>query len=1000
MKKITPFLLLLFAFISYEMNGQALCDGDTIDVTVDVQDMEIDNRHAKTLLTADNTIKDGGKATYKAGTSITLNAGFKVELGGEFSASIEDCILQEPFVTKWVTTSTNESITIPTFFGEIYNYTVDWGDMSTSTYTSDGTTSADATHEYSIADEYTVTITGTFPRIYFNNSGDKDKIEEITNWGTIVWSSMESAFSYCVNLNVTAGDTPDLDNVKSMHAMFLGCTSLDSFSFSEWDVSNVEDMSALFQESSYNRDLEWGAKTSKVKNMSRMFKGATKFDEDVGGWHVDQVTNMSEMFAESKEFNQLLNWADRTQKVENMNGMFKDAEKFDRDLSAWDLSSVTDMSQMFQGTLKFNTLPDWGYKTEYVTNMSQMFEGAALFNQDISGWDVGSVTDMSFMFSDALTFNLSLGNWDIKSITNMTGMLDNSNLSVDNYDNTLMGWKNNPNVPSYISFGALNLEYCNAEPERLYLINAKNWTISGDDKQSSCQAGLVPFKTTWDMGTNGGNISIPVYPWEVYSYDVDWESDGIWDDTNVQGSITHLYTSGGNKTVSIRGIFPRIYFLNATGEESMLTEVNQWGTISWRSMNNAFEGASRLRVLATDAPDLTYVTDLSSMFKNCSSFNDSINHWDVSRTTDMTSMFAKAYSFDKPLNHWDVSNVTSMAEMFSGRVVNLAYLSDFDQDISMWDVGKVEDMGSMFFNAKTFNRNLSAWNVENVTDMSSMFHGATSFNGDLFWGEKVKDVVYMDNMFRRTPFNKDISGWNVSSVQDMSYMFAETSSFNLSLNAWGNKTASVTNMKGMFSEASNFNKDISGWNVSNVVDMGWMFYNAGNFNQDLGNWDVKNVQSMDAMLSYSDLSRANYEATLIGWENLHTSSPLQSNVTLGALGRTYCTLQAIAARNTLTNLGGLNWSIVGDNDSCARTLSTEDVAILGFKIFPNPVQDKLFLAGLSDLPNYNVQISDITGRLVLSKRNKKEIDVSGLRPGVYFLQVLGKKKATKKFIKL
>ena len=57
---------------------------------------------------------------------------------------------QRPFVTKWTTTADGESITIPTFDGETYNYTVDWGDGTTDT-----NQTGDATHTYTTAGTYT-----------------------------------------------------------------------------------------------------------------------------------------------------------------------------------------------------------------------------------------------------------------------------------------------------------------------------------------------------------------------------------------------------------------------------------------------------------------------------------------------------------------------------------------------------------------------------------------------------------------------------------------------------------------------------------------------------------------------------------------------------------------------------------------------------------------------------------------------------------------------------
>jgi surface protein len=52
-----------------------------------------------------------------------------------------------------------------------------------------------------------------------------------------------------------------------------------------------------------------------------------------------------------------------------------------------------------------------------VTNMSQMFSGATSFNGDISGWDVSNVTGMSSMFSSAASFNRDLSGWCVSGIS-------------------------------------------------------------------------------------------------------------------------------------------------------------------------------------------------------------------------------------------------------------------------------------------------------------------------------------------------------------------------------------------------------------------------------------------------------------------------------------------------------------------------------------------------------------------------------------------------------
>jgi len=81
----------------------------------------------------------------------------------------------------------------------------------------------------------------------------------------------------------------------------------------------------------------------------------------------------------------------------------------DLDISKWDVSGVTNMSQMFMCS-KFNiNISDW--KVSNVNNMRQMFYESE-FNGDISGWDVSKVTDMWQMFADS-KFNKDISKWNV-----------------------------------------------------------------------------------------------------------------------------------------------------------------------------------------------------------------------------------------------------------------------------------------------------------------------------------------------------------------------------------------------------------------------------------------------------------------------------------------------------------------------------------------------------------------------------------------------------------
>ena len=352
--------------------------------------------------------------------------------------------------------------------------------------------------------------------------------------------------------------------------------------------------------------------------------------------------------------------------------------------------------------------------------------------------------------------------------------------------------------------------------------------------------------------------------------------------------------------------------------------------------------------------------------------------WDVSNLTSIQSLAANFPEFNVDVSSWDVSNIKNMSYTFKNA-------SNFNQDISSWDVSSVTTMFLMFNNATSFNQDIGSWNVSSVTTMGAMFTNASSFNQDIgSWD--VSSVTSLSSMFRNTPFNQDISSWDVSKVTLISQMFEEAS-FNQDISSWD--VSNVTNMNGMFSNNINFNQDISSWDVSNVTNFRMIFENATSFNQDLSSWDITSATEINYFFKNSGLGTENYDKILNEW----SQKSVNSDLNFWNDGITYCNGET-ARQKLITDFG---WNIIDGGLNCS-SLSSEVESSLSFLIFPNPVNDKLFIQGLSDVSE--VSIYDVLGKLVLSKTNTSEIDVTNLKKGIYLIKIKDQQKEIiKKLVK-
>ena len=306
-------------------------------------------------------------------------------------------------------------------------------------------------------------------------------------------------------------------------------------------------------------------------------------------------------------------------------------------IKQWDVSAVTDMSDLFKNDSTFNEDIN-GWNVSSVTNMNGMFHGATAFNQPLAGWDVSKVTDMTDLFNGATTFHSNNDNWRAgishwKPASNVTtarmfgGVVSSPLVQYANQ----AGVKQSSVQPSYIdSQGTVTHKGTSGNSGCFYTTKFDNSTISS----------AVNY---WVAGTRSSALS-------QYGHIEYWDVSAV---VNMQNLFKHISSAirGGRYTQS-----------------TFNDDISKWNVSS--------------------------VTNMNSMFFDAIAFNQPIGIWDVSSVTDMSSMFKQATTFSQPLGSWNVSNVTTMISMFDGATAFMAndanYYSTTNNDgISKWKPTKI-----------------------------------------------------------------------------------------------------------------------------------------------------------------------------------------------------------------------------------------------------------------------------------------------------------------------
>ncbi|MBR7042318.1 MAG: BspA family leucine-rich repeat surface protein, partial [Bacilli bacterium] len=499
------------------------------------------------------------------------------------------------------------------------------------------------------------------------------------------------------------------------------------------------------------------------------------------------------------------------------------------DLTYFDTSSVTNMSQMFSSTGRNSTVftLDLGdnFDTSSVTNMNGMFRetgySSTVFTLDLGdNFDTSNVTNMVSMFSytgrSSTVFTLDLGdNFDTSNVTNMNSMFNQTGYSSTVFTLDLGDKFDTSNVTSINQM--FNQTGYSSTEFTLDLGDKFDTSNVIDMYQMFNQTGYSSTVFTLDLGDN-------------------FDTSGVTD-------MSHMFNKTGyNSTVFTLDLGDNFNTSNVTNMSNMFNQTGYSSTVFTLDLGDNF--------------DTSNVTNMGSMFSytgyNSTEFTlDLGDNFDTSSVTMMDSMFCSTgrsstvFTLDLG-DRFDTSNVTNMLRMFNqtGRNSTVFTLDLGDN----FDTSNVTNMSYMFretgYSSTVFTLDLGDnFDTSNVTDMSSMFYytgrSSTVFTLDLGDNFDTSNVTNMSSMFYYTGYSNTVftldlrDKFDTSSVTNMFSMFYYT--------GYSNTTFEIDIMQFDFSNVTTYNDIFTGWRTTNTIwvkdaaDQSWVITNSANSNLTTSN---------------------------------------------------------------------------------------------------------------------------------------------------------------------
>ncbi len=182
---------------------------------------------------------------------------------------------------------------------------------------------------------------------------------------------------------------------------------------------------------------------------------------------------------------------------------------------------------------------------------------------------------------------------------------------------------------------------------------------------------------------------------------------------------------------------------------------------------------------------------------------------------------------------------------------------------------------------------------------------------------------------------------------------------------------------------TNISVQASDW-VKGVISYNNEMYFGGNIytkqSNYTGNWYIAPNHSVNATVNITQSTNETFSTSFNGFD---------AGLTCAVADFTGYVKEDITNANG-TTFGSTQvylWKVTPTTSN--RSNSFEQINV--FSVFPNPASDKVFVLGPKESDNFQVNILDITGKVVKSENmnnaNKRSVEISDLTRGVYMLQI-------------